>query len=135
MGSFLLALPEALGMSEAIGMVLGIVSIIFLWCWIVLWIKRYHDAGKSGWMSLLPIVVYIILFLVIIFGYAGEEISNLMAVATDPDASVEAEAALDAKIGGIPFLLGTSLFSAIVAFGFNSLIKSDPDDNQFGPAT
>ena len=27
---------------------LSIIFLVMLWCWIVLWVKRYHDGGKSG---------------------------------------------------------------------------------------
>jgi uncharacterized membrane protein YhaH (DUF805 family) len=47
------SIPELLGM-DSLGALAGIVSIALLYPWIVIWIKRYHDGGKSGWSSLLP---------------------------------------------------------------------------------
>jgi len=31
---------------------LGMIGIVLLWPWLALFVKRYHDAGKSGWMAL-----------------------------------------------------------------------------------
>ncbi len=133
--AIILSLPGVLGLPEGISTVIELLGIVLIWCWIALWIKRYHDAGKSGWMSLIPIILYIVIFIGVIFGYAGNEIGQLMAAATDPDAAAEAEAAFDAKTGGIAFLAISAVISAVIALGFNAMIKSDPDDNQFGPAT
>jgi uncharacterized membrane protein YhaH (DUF805 family) len=133
--SFLLGLPAVLGLPEAISTILALVSIIFIWCWIVLWIKRYHDAGKSGWLSLIPIVIFIILMTVFMMTYMGSEFSAMMAAMSDPEALEEVEAAMDAKANSIVPLAISALISAIVAFGFNALIKADPHDNQFGPAS
>ena len=48
-----------------IGSILGLVGLVFIWCWIVLFIKRLHDAGKSGWMCLLPILAFIVVSMVL----------------------------------------------------------------------
>ena len=40
---------------DSLAALAGIVSFALIYPWIVIWIKRYHDGGKSGWMSLLPI--------------------------------------------------------------------------------
>ena len=123
---------------------LGIIGLVTIWCWVVLWVKRYHDAGQSGWKSLIPIIIYVIAAVVIT--------SILTPMLTDPEvaaAMAEAEASGDigavmsaAMAGGGVTKMGTlivTLVSAAVSYGiafvFNGMIKSDPHDNQFGPAT
>src|SRR5262245_63266199 len=39
---------------------LSFVSLLLIYPWIVIWVKRLHDAGKSGWMFLVVLVVYLI---------------------------------------------------------------------------
>lgn len=56
-----------------------VVNIVAFWCWVVLWAKRYRDGGKSGWMALVPVVLFTVLsfilsyFLSSYFGLGGEE--------------------------------------------------------------
>lgn len=138
---FILAGLPALG--PALG-ALSVVGIVLYWCWIVLWIKRYHDGGKSGWMCLIPIVVFLI-----IGGIVGYFLTSMF---TDPEAAAAAaEAAASGdlaavfqsalsgggvtKTGILVVGVASAVVSYVIAMVFNGMIKSDPHDNQFGPAT
>ena len=48
----LFSIPELLGI-KSLSALAGIVSFALIYPWIVIWIKRYHDGGKSGWMCFL----------------------------------------------------------------------------------
>jgi len=123
---------------------LGIIGLVTIWCWVVLWVKRYHDAGQSGWKCLIPIVLYIIAALVV-----TTIMTPMFTDAVVAEAMAEAEASGDigalmsaAMAGGGITKMGTliiTLVSAAISYGiaflFNNMIKSDPHDNQFGPAT
>lgn len=138
---FILSLLPALG--PGLG-ALSIVGIVLYWCWIVLWIKRYHDAGKSGWMCLIPIIVFLVIggivsyFLTTMF--TDPEVA---AAAAEAAASGDVAAALQSALSGggltktgiLVVGAASSVVSYIIAFVFNGMIKSDPHDNQFGPAT
>lgn len=121
--------------------VLGIVGLVLIWCWIVLWIKRYHDAGKSGWMCLLPIIVLIILSAIMSSVLAGMFVDTAAAEAM-------AEAAEAGDFSGLMKMAGTggmtttgaiisavasAVLSYVVAMVFNGMIKHDAHDNQYGP--
>lgn len=122
---------------------LGIVSLVLFWCMIVLWIKRYHDGGKSGWMCLLPIIVSIIVGII-----ASMILSKIFVDPAYADRMAEAAQSGDfgsifasASKGGmttmgaiISAIVGAAISYAIAVI-FNGTIKSDPHDNQFGPAT
>lgn len=139
--NFILAILPIL--SPALGL-LSIVGLILIWCWIVLWVKRYHDAGKSGWMSLIPIVAFliaaIIISLVIQPMFVDPEVA---ATLEEAQASGDMGAVWEAAMsGGGITTMGTLILAVIgavvsyaIAFLFNNMIKSDPHDNQFGPAT
>ncbi len=133
-----------------LSMILGIVGLVFIWCWIVLWIKRYHDSGKSGWMCLLPIVLFIVLAFIIsmvvqAMGMAGidpetqaaiEEMANEAAESGDIGGMFSQMMGMGAEVAkktALPNALMTALASAIIAFGFNAIIKSEPNENSFGP--
>jgi len=120
---------------------LGIVGLVLIWCWVVLWVKRYHDGGKSGWTCLIPIVVWLVVVTII-----GLVLPGMFA---DPDAAqAVADAAesgdfgaiIEASMGGGMTKTGqlvNAVVGAAVSFGvamvFNSMIKQDMHDNQYGP--
>lgn len=128
-----------------LSMILGILALVSLWCWVVLWVKRFHDGGKSGWMSLVPIIIFLIA------GYIGGEVMNNM-FAADLIEEMERSAA-DALISGGMWEMFSSLlsaseamakkmaipgaiFGAVLSGAFsyigNKMIKHDPQENQYG---
>ncbi|MEP1230902.1 MAG: DUF805 domain-containing protein [Litorimonas sp.] len=125
---------------------LNIVTLVFLWCWVVLWVKRYHDGGKTGWMCIIPIIIYLI-----VGGVAGwlvtQSFVDADAVAEAQEAIAEATEANDigamfkasmgangvTKTGTIVVALVSAAVSYAIAFLFNKMIAGDAHDNQFGP--
>lgn len=134
---FVFSVPEALGMKGAIPVITGLLSFILLYPWVVIWIKRYHDAGKSGWMSLIPIIIYIVAAVVLMMVMLGDEFMAMFQAASEGASQAETEAMAEGMAEGkqIPLLIGTTVLSAAVAFLFNSLIKRDDHENQYGPAS
>ncbi len=135
--------------SPALGGLFKLFLILVAYCWVALFIKRYHDGGKSGWMTFIPILIFIVLYFILssmiprMFGgeiftnmetalneilLEGGGLADLMAV------SQEFGAPLAKKIA-LPSSVIFALASFAIAFLFNSMIKRDPDDNQFGPAS
>src|SRR5690606_9729416 len=51
--------------SLVLGALLGILSLILIYPWVVIWVKRLHDAGKSGWFVLLVILVWLIVSMIV----------------------------------------------------------------------
>jgi len=115
-------------------------GIALLWPWICLWIKRLHDAGKSGWMLLVIILVMIVLsmissFIVRMFVHVNPAdvqaaMANSHGFADMFKAGMAANRALM-----LPNSIATVIVQLIVVFGANAMLKSDPEENQFGPAT
>ena len=132
----LLTLPGTLGM-KGIGTALGTLSYLLAFPWVVIWIKRYHDGGKSGWMCLIPLIVYAVLLIVVMGAMLGSEFSQLIEMATSGASQAEQEAFTENMMKGkeIPLTLAGIGTSLVVAFLFNSMIKRDDHENQFGPAS
>ena len=134
--------------SFQLGSMLSLLGIITLWCWIVLFIKRYHDAGKSGWMCLIPIIAFIILSLIIsqivTSMFAGDLNAQMQEAAAEAaesgdlasvfGASMEMGAAI-AKKTALPTAVAGAVTSYLIAFVFNNMIKRDDHENQYGPAS
>lgn len=133
---FLLSLPGILGM-KSLDAILGIISIALIYPWVVIWIKRYHDAGKSGWMCLIPIVIFCILLVIVTALMLGGEISQMFEMASSGASQAEQQEASEQIMSGkqLPVALASTAVSAAIAFMFNSLIKRDAHENQFGPAS
>jgi len=128
---------------------LNIVTLVFIWCWVVLWVKRYHDGGKSGWMCLIPIIIYLIVGGIVSF-LVSQSFVDVDAVAAAQEATQEAaeagdfSAAMKAALSGGSGMTTTGMIVAAlagaavsygIAFLFNNMIKGDAHDNQFGPQT
>ncbi len=126
----------------ALGM-LAILGLVMIWCWIVLWIKRYHDGGKSGWMSFIPIIAYLVIGMIV-----GLIVASMFK---DPAYAAAIEAATESgdfgammksmqgggltKMGTIINGLAAAAVAYVIAMVFNNMIKRDDHDNQFGPAS
>lgn len=133
-----------------IAMILGFASIVLWWCWVVLWIKRFHDGGKSGWMTLLVLLVWIIVgwivSMLLMPMFAGDQAQQVADMTEAMENAGEAgdvgkmvSMVMDmmgttAKKTAIPNTIMTIIVSGAVAYVGNMLIKHDSNDNQWGSA-
>jgi len=127
-----------MGMTGAVATIAGILGFVLLYPWVVIWIKRYHDAGKSGWTCLVPIVIYIIATLVLMSVLLGGEFMEIFQAASEGASSAETDAMAESMTtggSGIKIIIASTLLSAAIALGFNAIIKRDDHENQFGPAS
>lgn len=129
----LLSVPGILEMGDGLETVAMLLSFLLIVPWIFIWIKRYHDAGKPGAMCLVPIFIYIIGFIVMVIFLMGDIIALMFSEAamSDPE-SIEAEVEALTKEMTMPVAIGSTVWSLIIAFGFNAMIKHQPEENQFG---
>src|SRR3954468_1787570 len=108
---------------------LSIASLLLFYPWLVIWVKRFHDAGKSGKFFL------VVLALWLIAGYAGNRfiVSRfVVAPPIDPKfiwASVRAQMHANAVAGTIVSLIISLAFALVI----NEELKSDPAENAYGP--
>jgi len=69
--------------------VLGqILWFLMLWCWVVLFTKRFHDMGQSGWWQVVPFALWAVTFIVgiILLGAAAFGAAFAYAGSWDPSA-------------------------------------------------
>jgi len=132
-----LSLPELMGM-KGVATIASLISFLLLYPWVVIWIKRYHDAGKSGWTCLLPIVIYIIALMVLMSVLLGGEFMAIFQAASEGASQAETEAMAEGMLdkgAQIKLMVASIILSLAIALGFNSIIKRDDHENQFGPAS
>lgn len=131
--------------SYSLGTMLSLVSIVLLYPIFCLLIKRSHDAGKSGWMSIVWFILYIIIvagaayiaqkFSMGDLGVQMEEASKaaaeegdfaaIMAVANEYGPQIARKTALPSALAG---LVGTYVFAMIL----NMILKPQMGENQYG---
>ena len=133
---FVLSIPGILGM-KALNGIAALLSFALIFPWVVIWVKRYHDGGKSGWMCLIPIIVYALLFGVVMAVMLGGEFSQILELASSGASQAEQQEASEQLMKGkeLPVAIIGVVVSAATAFLFNSMIKRDDHENQFGPAS
>jgi uncharacterized membrane protein YhaH (DUF805 family) len=128
-----------------LGTMLGYASLILLFPMFCLLIKRSHDGGKSGWMS----IVWFILILIIggiIQYFAGEmtggaplaemkELTKAAAEEGDFGALVEISKEYAPQVAqktAIPSAIAGFIGTMLGGFLINLIVKQDPHENQFG---
>ncbi|MEH6409690.1 MAG: DUF805 domain-containing protein [Hyphomonas sp.] len=127
---------------------LGMLGIVFIWPWIVLHVKRFHDADMTGWVTVGMVVLAIVLSMVLglilpgLFGVDTMAMSEQMtrdmedmAASNDPGAMIAATMEATKKMAQaqlLPNILSTAIVTGVVGFVM-SLFKSTPGTNKFGP--
>lgn len=134
---FLGGFTVKLGPLAILGFVLGL---LIFYCFIALGIKRSHDAGKSGWMVLIHILIWFVILMVVGFvvgKVSGVDAGQAFTAAMNQDVDKLAE--IEATTTAISYILMTGIAGAaakfVTAFLVNTINKSDAHDNQFGPMT
>jgi len=142
------ALAPLINMTLAL--VLGFASIVLWWCWSVLWVKRFHDGSKSGWMTLVVVLVWIfigwLVSIMLLPMFVGDTAQQAAEMAEAMESAGE-EGDLGGMWGMMMEMMGSTakktaipntimgiVVSGAVAYVGNMLIKQDPDDNQWGSA-
>lgn len=131
--------------SYALGSVLSIASIVLLFPIFCLLIKRSHDANKSGWMSIVWFILYLLIVGVISYmaqkfsmgdlGVQMEEASLAAAEEGDLSAIFGVAAEFGPKIAkktALPTALAGLVGTYIYAFILNMILKTHEGENQYG---
>lgn len=123
----------------AVGSLSFFVGLVIAYMWVAIWIKRLHNGNITGWMTILIVFGWLIL---------NSVVGQVLQMVLVPDASEIMERAMtDDGFGGmmaamgevsrqvaIPSAIAGAVVSAAYAFLLNSVLKSDPEENRFGPA-
>ena len=127
---------------------LGLLGLVVVWPWIVLHVKRFHDADQTGWITIGMVVLAIILSTVLSFilpALFGVDAAALQAEmmrdmedissSNDPGAVLAASMEASKKVAQaqlLPSILSTAIVTGVIGFVM-SLFKSTPGPNKYGP--
>ncbi len=128
---------------------LGFASLLFIWPWIAVHVKRFHDSGKTGWITIAIVVLAMIVSMILGFVLPGlfgvdqfalqqdmqQEIERASS-SGDPSAAISAAMEASKRVAQaqlLPSLVSTALVTGIVGAVMGAINKTDPNDNQYGP--
>ena len=134
--NFVLWMSWHLGIS--IGILTSMVSLVLVYCWACLFIKRFRYAGKSGWLFLpvfigFVIVSYILAQIFVVMLTDREllmELANFQKEMDPENPDVEYLFGIFDKMRRVivlPYSAAYLLTGAAFAFGVNKLLKSRPE--------
>jgi uncharacterized membrane protein YhaH (DUF805 family) len=137
--SFVLAMLPLISISFALLSVP--ISLLLAWMWLSLWSKRLHDAGKSAWMVLLVLLVSVgvgfvstrLVYMITGFDQAAVA-AAAQAAGTDIMGAMKASMEASKSII-VPSAIAGAISTFIIVFLGNMILKSDPEENQFGPVS
>jgi uncharacterized membrane protein YhaH (DUF805 family) len=96
--------------------------------WVITWIRRLHDVGRSGWYALLPIALMIVA-VTLGFVIGGQPFINALAAIE----TMRADVAIPDRV--LYLIVAVGLAAIIVQFGFTIWLgakKGDAGNNRFG---
>lgn len=127
---------------------LGFAGILFIWPWIAVHVKRFHDAGKTGWLTVAMVVLAVVvsfvlaLFVPALFGIdqaalQAEMQREIEQAASSGNPAAAMTVAMEASRQAAQAQLIPSLVSTLIVTGIvgavMGMFKTDPNDNQYGP--
>lgn len=128
---------------------ISMLGILFIWPWIAVHVKRFHDSGKSGWLTIAIVVAAMIISLIlgaILPGLFGVDMAGLQAemqreiedITSDGDPSEMMSVMTQwtqriAQAQLLPSLASTAIVTGLIGVIMGAINKTDPNDNKFGP--
>lgn len=128
---------------------LGLIGLVVIWPWIAVHVKRFHDSGKTGWLTLAIIILAFIVSLIIgmiLPGLFGVDQAALQAemqremeqAAASGNPAAAMSVAMDssqelARKMLIPGILQGLIMTGIIGAVMGAINKTDPHDNKYGP--
>lgn len=104
-------------------------SLVTVYCWICVCSKRFHDMGKSGWLSAIPVTLSIVMPIGAVIAVAGAAVASSISGASD---ETVVAAVLSAVAGSALLLLG----ALVIGIGFliwQGVALGEPGANRYGP--
>ena len=127
-------------LSPQFGKILGIINYVLIFPWVVIWIKRLHNGGKSGWMFLVYLLLYfavaVVGFGIAVSMFGGDEFMQMLTDQVEgriTQAEMQAQLEIWARENMAPMLIASIGSSVLTIFIGDKTIPTDTDDNQYGP--
>lgn len=109
---------------------LSFASLLLFYPWLVIWVKRFHDAGKSGKFFLAVLVVWLAV------GFAVNHFIVARFVPAPPPVDphfVMASIKAQMQANALPGTIASVIISLAFVLILNEELKSEPGENAYGP--
>lgn len=111
-----------------------LVSLLLIYPWVVIWVKRLHQANTSGWMFLLILLLYVIAIMVLSVVLILTLTPDFFTAAASGDQAAAQAASMEMQQRIMfPAAICSAIVSLVFLFLGNALLKSEPGPNRFGP--
>lgn len=121
-----IAMLFVVGIGLALANISG-ASAVTTFLWVILWARRLHDLGKSGWTILIPVGL-MLLVSVAAFAFGGDELVEVMRYAQTSSGEISEH--------GARLFLAFACAILVIQGGFTIWLGSragEPGSNRFGP--
>ncbi len=121
-----IAMLFAVGIGLAVFQIAG-ASAVTTFLWIILWARRLHDLGKSGWTILIPVGLMLLASFAA-FAFGGDELIKVMRFAQTNAGEISEH--------GVRLFLIFACVIGVIQGGFTIWLGSkagEPGNNRFGP--
>jgi uncharacterized membrane protein YhaH (DUF805 family) len=105
-------------------------SLVTIYCWICICSKRFHDMGRSGWLSAIPVSLSIVVPIGAVIAIAGAAIASSLSGATEGTIV----AAVLSAVAGSALLLLAALVVGVGFLIWQGVALGEPGENRYGPA-
>ncbi len=109
---------------------LSFANLLLIYPWVAIWVKRFHDAGKSGKLFLGVLAVWLIV------GFAANRLIVSRFVPAPPPVDphfIMASIMAQMHANALPGTIVSVILSLAFALVINEELKSDPAENAYGP--
>jgi uncharacterized membrane protein YhaH (DUF805 family) len=110
-------------------------SLALLYPWAVIWVKRLHDAGKSGKLFLAILAAWWVVSAIASW-FISSQFGTPIVPPTDPAdrANFSVVAAMTEQMVAValPAMIANAVISLVFALLINEQLKSDPQQNAYG---
>ena len=120
----------------AVGSLSFFLGLVLAYMWVAIWIKRLHNADTTGWMTILIVLGWAIIYIIVSttlqmmlapqsmdMGAAGGSFADIMAASQETARQI-----------ALPSATAGAVISAVYAFLLNAVLKNSAEENQYGPA-
>lgn len=120
----------------AISSLTTLIGLVAMWCWIALWVKRLHQGGQTGWLTVLIVLGWIILSNIVGTVVTLMIAPDLMTMSPSDGNFMQViqESMERARQVAIPSAIANAVVSLVYVFAVNALLPSQDGENRFGPA-
>jgi len=135
--SFVFAvLPAVIGGTAlmAVSAITTLIGLVMIWCWIALWVKRLHQGGITGWMTILLALGWFFVNSIVGTVVTAVLAPDLMSMEPSGDFMEMMQQSMEAsRAVAIPSAIAGAVVSILYVFVANAALPSNEGENKFGP--